>query len=145
MDSFLDCLFRFLGYHWLSEATPYYKLQTSHTSRLGLLSNSPFFNLDKDIFKISQVNLFQFKEIALQSVQGPVSQSLLNLRLNLRDFEVIILVSYTYVLNQKHYLFTKIQQSSWEVMKICPLKIAEIRYWSFFLLVTLHISYVCFV
>ena len=36
------------------------------------------------------------------------------------------------------------QQISWEVMKIYPLKIYEIRYWSFFLSVTLHVSYVCF-
>ena len=37
------------------------------------------------------------------------------------------------------------QQISWEVMEIYPLKIYEIRYWSFFLSVTLHISYVCLV
>ena len=37
------------------------------------------------------------------------------------------------------------QQISLEVIKIYPLKIYEIRYWSFFLSFTLHISYVCFV
>ena len=37
------------------------------------------------------------------------------------------------------------QQMSWELMKIYKLKIYEIRYWSYFLLVTLHVSYVCFV
>ena len=29
-------------------------------------------------------------------------------------------------------------------MKIYPKKIYEIKYWSFFLTVTLHVSYVCF-
>ena len=37
------------------------------------------------------------------------------------------------------------QQISWGVMKVYPLKIYEISYWSFFLSVTLHVSSVCFV
>ena len=37
------------------------------------------------------------------------------------------------------------QQISCEVMNIYPFKIYEIRYWSFFLSVTSHLSYVCFV
>ena len=36
------------------------------------------------------------------------------------------------------------QQISWEVMKIYPLKIYGIRYWSFFLSGMSHVSYVCF-
>ena len=36
------------------------------------------------------------------------------------------------------------QQISWEVIEIYPLKIYEIRYCSFFLSVKLHVSYVCF-
>ena len=37
------------------------------------------------------------------------------------------------------------QKISWEVMKICPLEIADISYLSVFLSVTLHVSYMCFV
>ena len=37
------------------------------------------------------------------------------------------------------------QQVTWVVMQIYPSKIYEIRYWSFFLSVTLHVSYMCFV
>ena len=32
------------------------------------------------------------------------------------------------------------QQISWEVLKVYPLKIYEIRYWSFFLSVTLYLK-----
>ena len=48
-------------------------------------------------------------------------------------------------MSQRHYSCTKLPNISWEVMKICPLKISEIRYWSFLLSVTLHVSYVCYV
>ena len=37
------------------------------------------------------------------------------------------------------------QQIRREVMNIYPSKIYEIRYWSFFLSVTSHVSYACFV
>ena len=74
----------------------------------------------------------------------PVSRSLIHLLLNLNDFEVIILESITICFKSKTLSMYQMQQISWEVMKVYPLKIYEIRYWSFFLPVTLSVSFLCF-